>query len=339
MPATIEQLRIVLGVVLPFACLVTYFRLYVRYRRGKLWWDDFWVFICTLCAITFVAASLLHVQNPGTLKQNVKVSVYYMCAQFFYAVVWTARISILFTVIRLSFGRMRRLLFWVAIAFFGTWGILFAQVWWVCERQPGWKAMATPQCALGLDVAIAQLITDVLSDLILIAAPMHLLWRVQLQRGLKLRLRAVFATTSIGTAVSLYHAYCVLRFGGIPEFLAATIQVLSVSLLVANLAVIVAVVFRLKTDSETDNIEPLSVVTIGSARARPKNLGLSTLGAMTTQMDDTTKINVHIVHTNDRWTKSTPTGVDDEGVNKFVVNDGPDRLELKVLSAQHGFIQ
>lgn len=66
---------------------------------------------------------------------------------------------------------------------------------------------------------------DVISDLLLVAAPMRLLWRVQLQRGLKLRLRAVFATTLIGTAVSLYHAYCVLRFSGIPEFLAATLQV------------------------------------------------------------------------------------------------------------------
>ncbi|KAJ7040558.1 hypothetical protein C8F04DRAFT_1032308 [Mycena alexandri] len=338
MPATIEQLRIVFCVVPPFACLVTYFRLYVRFRRGKLWWDDFWVFICTLCAIVFVAASLLHVQNPGTLKQHVKVSIYYMCAQLFYAVVWTARISILFMVIRLSSGRMRRLLFWLAIVFFGTWGILFAQVWWVCERQPGWKAVATPQCALGLDVAIAQVISDVLSDVILIAAPMRLLWGVQLQRGLKLRLRAVFATTSIATAVSLYHAYCVLRIGGITEFLAATIQ-LSVSLLVANLPVIVAVVFRLKADAETDNTEPLSVVTIGAIRDRPRNLALSTLGATTTQMGDTTHVNVHIVHTNDKWTESTPTGIDDEGFDKLTENQGPDRLELKVLSTQHGFVQ
>ncbi|KAJ7885755.1 hypothetical protein B0H14DRAFT_2338562, partial [Mycena olivaceomarginata] len=302
-----------------FACLVTHFRLYVRFSRGKLWWDDFWAFMATLCAIVFVAAAMLHVQDPESLPQNVKVSVYYMCAQFFYAVVWTTRISVMFNVIRLSFvGPVRQLLFSVVIVFFVAWVVLFAQVWWVCERQPGWKEKSAPQCALGTDVAIAQLITDALSDLILIATPMRLLWRVRLQRGLKFRLRAVFATTSIGTAVSLYHAYCVLRFGGVPEFLAATLQ-LSVSLLVANLPVLVAVIFRLKSDSESDNVEPFS--TVFFAATRSKKDASSTVGE--TRTDGGTKIDVHITQTDSRWTDSADDG--DEAV-------GSDKLELKPLS-------
>ncbi|KAJ7833242.1 hypothetical protein B0H14DRAFT_3462867 [Mycena olivaceomarginata] len=52
--------------------------------------------MATLCAIVFVAAAMLHVQDPGSLPQNVKISVYYMCAQFFYAVVWTIQISVMF---------------------------------------------------------------------------------------------------------------------------------------------------------------------------------------------------------------------------------------------------
>ncbi|KAJ7930552.1 hypothetical protein B0H13DRAFT_1702687 [Mycena leptocephala] len=335
MVATIPQLRIVLCVTIPFACLITYLRLYVRYSRGKLWWDDFWAFMCTLCSITFVAASMLHVSDPTKIPQHIKVSIYYMCAQFFYAVVWTARISILFTVIRLSFGQFRRMLFWTAIVFFVAWLILFSQVWWVCERQPGWKENLIPQCALGLDVAIAQLITDVISDLLLVAAPMRLLWRVQLQRGLKLRLRAVFATTLIGTAVSLYHAYCVLRFSGIPEFLAATLQ-LAVSLLVANLPVMVAVVFKLKSDSENDNLEPLSVVTIGAMRAKKD---LTTTFGSTTMGDGATRLNVHVLQTNSRWTDST-TGIDakgDEFDRRVEETGAADTMELKVLSTDDAF--
>ncbi|KAF7340300.1 hypothetical protein MVEN_01949100 [Mycena venus] len=334
MVATIEQLRILLCILLPFACLVTYFRLYVRYSRGQLWWDDFWAFMATMCAITFVAAAMLHVQDPGTLAQNVKVSVYYMCAQFFYAVVWTARISVMFNVIRLSpslsfFRRLRQLLYSVVVVFFVAWTVLFAQVWWVCERQPGWKNQAAPQCALGRDVAIAQLITDVLSDTILIAAPISLLWRVKLQRGLKFRTRAVFATTSIGTAVSLYHAYCVFRFGGIPEFLAATLQ-LSISLLVANLPVLVVVIFQLKSDSETDNVEPISAVIFARSK---KHALLSTFGATTTQIQGGTKMDVHIVETSNKWTD------DDSGVEGGDEPVGSNKVELKVVSTQEVFDQ
>ncbi|KAJ7778987.1 hypothetical protein B0H16DRAFT_1711339 [Mycena metata] len=338
MPATIPQLRIVLCVLLPFACLVTYFRLYDRYRRGKLWWDDFWAFMCTLCAIVFVTVTLLHIGNYG-IPQNVQVIVFYGAGWFFYMVIWTARLSILYTIIRLSYGRMRRYLFFLSILFFITCCILCAQVLWTCQFEPGWKDLATPHCDLGLDVAIAQLLTDVLSDIILIIAPMHLVWRVQLQRGLKLRLRAVFAATSMSTAVSLYHAYCVLRFPGIPEFLAATIQ-LSVTLIVANLSVIVAVLFRLKADTETDNFEPLSVVTIGAVRGRAaKKFGLSTIG-QTTTMGDTTRVNVDIVRTNERWNDSTTHHNLEDGIDKFgETTDGPDRVELKVISAPHGFAE
>lgn len=55
---------------------------------------------------------------------------------------------------------------------------------------------------------------------------MRLLWRVRLSRALKIRLMSVFGTTSITTAVSLYHAYAVLRVGGTTEANAATIQVI-----------------------------------------------------------------------------------------------------------------
>lgn len=67
--------------------------------------------------------------------------------------------SILFTVIRLSFGLTRRVLGYFGIAWFITWIVLFSQVWWVCEREPDWKNQAIPQCLLGENVAIAQVIS------------------------------------------------------------------------------------------------------------------------------------------------------------------------------------
>ncbi|KAK7064919.1 hypothetical protein R3P38DRAFT_61350 [Favolaschia claudopus] len=298
MTATVEQLRILLAVLTPFACLVTYTRLYFRFARGRFWWDDFWAFVATLCGIVFLAASLLLLKDPGSLPRHTKIAVYYLCAQFFYAVVWTVRISMMFTVIRLSiFGKLRQMFFLMVFVFFGVWAILFAQVWWVCERQTGWKDQPIPMCGLGSRVAIAQVFTDVVTGLILVLASLALIWRVELQPGTRLRLQAVFASTSLGTAVSLYHAYCVLRYGGIPEFTAAIVQ-LTVTLIVVNLPALVAVIFRVKSDSDSDNLEPFSI-TVFNPSNRTKRDILSTFGASTmpTSQASETKLNVKIVRT------------------------------------------
>ncbi|KAG7442769.1 uncharacterized protein BT62DRAFT_1079135 [Guyanagaster necrorhizus] len=55
------------------------------------------------------------------------------------------RLSILFTIIRLSIGRMRRILTIVSFLFFLPWIVLSAQVWCVCESKPGWKDAKLPQ--------------------------------------------------------------------------------------------------------------------------------------------------------------------------------------------------
>ena len=73
----------------------------------------------------------------------------------------TSRISILFTVMRLTspFGVLRRWLIVIFVAFLATWGVLFGQSFWVCESQPGWKLDPRPQCVLGPKVAITRIIS------------------------------------------------------------------------------------------------------------------------------------------------------------------------------------
>lgn len=71
-----------------------------------------------------------------------------------------SRISILFTIVRLTVrGSLRNTLMFVFAAFIVAWIILFAQVFWVCEAEPGWKSLPRPQCDLGRNVAIAQIIS------------------------------------------------------------------------------------------------------------------------------------------------------------------------------------
>ncbi|KAI0030147.1 hypothetical protein K488DRAFT_54872, partial [Vararia minispora EC-137] len=97
-------------------------------------------------------------------------------------------------------------------------------VWWVCEGDTSWKLLETPQCPLGKQVAIALFVTDVVSDAILVLAPLCLLAGVK-NRALVIRVTAVFLTTVLSTAFSLYHGYEIFTVGGTSEARAATFQV------------------------------------------------------------------------------------------------------------------
>lgn len=154
---------------------------------------------------------------------------------------------ILCTIIRITISNtIRRLLFFAGATFVISWVFLFAQVFWTCEGETGWKRARRPQCTLGFHVALAQVIStsysntitvvksssrnlahaaDVYADTILIAAPIKLIWHTRLRRAQKIRIAAVF-TASIGTsAASVAHGYFMLRGEQLMEALAAVIEV------------------------------------------------------------------------------------------------------------------
>ncbi|KAI6156773.1 hypothetical protein BKA82DRAFT_1002503 [Pisolithus tinctorius] len=276
---TIQQTEVV-GLVLPIAAVVvTSFRLFLRMRQRRLWLDDAWAALAMVFNIVFLVVNWLYLADYARYPQDTRVAMYYIVAQFFYAVVWSSRISILFTVVRLTLpGSLRRWLVRTAIAFTVTWMILLAQVFWTCESEPGWKTQPRPQCDLGRNVAIAQIITDVIGDTILILAPFRLIYKVRLTKAQKIRLMSIFSTSAATTVVSLTHAYYVYSDGGLKEVIAAVVE-LSVSLTVANLSVVVAFFFRISTE-ETTTPAPLelkSMITFGSQpiRKRPQRDPLS----------------------------------------------------------------
>ena len=78
--------------------------------------------------------------------------------------------SILFTIVRISFGTMRRALVILAGFFVVAWIILFSQVMWICEGDQSWKSSPLPHCPLGKDVAAAQVISTLTSFSLSLAA-------------------------------------------------------------------------------------------------------------------------------------------------------------------------
>ncbi|KAG1827973.1 hypothetical protein EV424DRAFT_1536972 [Suillus variegatus] len=241
--AQVEVVNIVLAIV---AAIVTSLRLCLRARKRRLWIDDMWAALGMVFTFMLLIADCLYMQYYERYPQDTRIALYYMVAQSFYAVVWTSRLSILFTVVRLAAPGtyIRKALISTAITFGVVWALLFSQLWWVCEAKSDWKRQPHPQCNIGRSVAIAQIITDVLGDAVLIFAPFSLIYRVGLSSPQKIRVLAVFSASMITTIVSLVHAYYIFSSGGTKVIMAAIIEA-SMSLIVANLSVVVAFFFRL----------------------------------------------------------------------------------------------
>lgn len=101
----------------------------------------------------------MHVEHPLDLSRLDRIAAYYLMAMTFYAVIWTARLSILFSIIRIDPDPiMRRRLSWLAFVFVAAICFFFAQLFWVCEDIHGWKNKPSPQCPLPKQVAICQLV-------------------------------------------------------------------------------------------------------------------------------------------------------------------------------------
>src|SRR6266852_6242907 len=86
----------------------------LRLRWSRYWWDDACAFFSLLWYLTYyplqqipriyilfsllvqIAGVFMHVDNPLELSRLNRIAAYYLIATTFYAVIWSARLSILF---------------------------------------------------------------------------------------------------------------------------------------------------------------------------------------------------------------------------------------------------
>lgn len=63
------------------AILVTAFRLWIRYKRHSLWWDDGWAFVALMCIIILLATNWLHTVDTGAdfgLEQEIYAADFFL---------------------------------------------------------------------------------------------------------------------------------------------------------------------------------------------------------------------------------------------------------------------
>ncbi|KAF5363410.1 hypothetical protein D9756_001074 [Leucocoprinus leucothites] len=234
------QIKIVSAVCSSFAIASTIQRLFIRIPGAGLWFDDAWAIFSTVVLIMQVGSVFMEVPNPPGVTGAAR---YYMMAIGFYSVIWTARLSILFSLIRIEpFNGWQRVYKTIGVVFFTIWMVLLAQLFWECEPGVEWKQLPSPQCKLGRSVPILQLTSDIFADLCLLWIPMRL-FRSILNDNLRKRLMLIFSTCVATTIVSLVHASYIFVSGGPREIIAALVED-CVSLMVCNLPLCVAQVIR-----------------------------------------------------------------------------------------------
>jgi len=189
----------------------------------------------------------------------------------------------------------KKYLIWISRGFIVTAIFLIAQLFWVCEPEPHWKDAISPQCTLTKQVVICQLVTDIFSDLILMLAPLSLIRNLQ-DIALRRRLTLIFSSSIATTIVSLVHAAFIFQDGGSKVLVAAFVEN-TISLIVCNLPVVAAAVFRLKSPNETSpGDKHLSSVHFKSSTTGNRS---RSRGRRTNTVDITTTIALDELHDHD----------------------------------------
>ncbi|OCH93925.1 hypothetical protein OBBRIDRAFT_748622 [Obba rivulosa] len=240
MPSTITIIATVLPGV-AFVC--TLLRLSYRWRRGHLGSDDAWAAAALVSVAFEITGAWLRVAKGQSQYHH--IVGYYMLNVAFTSVLWLARMSILFSTIRVIPNFMS-LLWWSyasATLFFIMWIVTLAAKTYVCEHNQAWKKLANAQCVLGHGVAVLELVTDIVADIILIALAVKLFSSVKLGSPRRTMLLCIFGANAITTIISVVHACYVFSPNRIMEGIMAHVEA-ATCLIICNLAVLVTWAFR-----------------------------------------------------------------------------------------------
>ncbi|KAF9226175.1 hypothetical protein BS17DRAFT_867892 [Gyrodon lividus] len=270
------------------AVILTSFRLWFRYHIRRLWWDDFWAALALICdAVCMVVGWLLTapLDNPYVIH----VISYWLNLLFYTCSIWFARLSIVFSVVRIvpPSRSVRLAAFGTGALFVLMWGFILSAKAVACSMDESWYNALVVQCPIPEWVAISEICTDVVSDVMLVALPLCLLRRVKLPSNQKIMILSVSSTSILVSVVSAVHtSYMFPRASFIGGATAEAEGALS--LIVCNLLVIVTFIYRV-TRGGRDITEDLSAKITGSSnRLTTVDLDFSgTLGSLSTTASGT----------------------------------------------------
>lgn len=202
---------------------------------SRFWWEDAWAAVALIADVLCLACLWLDLWLRS-----------WILSVAFTSVPWAARMSIIFSVIRITNYSgckiHKQIAYLIAVSFVCMWAALIAQKLSVCELH---------SCIMPLSVALSQLITDVIADISLVAAPLYLWKNVGLSRSRQILVQSAFCASFLITAITIpYSIY--LSMGHISTTLILAYVKAALSLFICNLLVIVTFLYRICSKETVD---------------------------------------------------------------------------------------
>ncbi|KAI9462080.1 hypothetical protein HD554DRAFT_2289948 [Boletus coccyginus] len=225
--------------------LLTAWRIYFRLRINRFWWEDAWAAVLLLTGIMWIITNWVYLLTDG-LTSIVASWIYSIC---FTSIVTLARMSILFSIIRIIYLNPRlRAFTYTCVAFFvACWVVLVVQKVWQCASDASWHettpSSPNPICLVEKQISIFQFTTDCIAVSVLVVLPLRMLWRVKLPRRQRRMILSIFTSSVILAFAALFHTIGQI----LDHFFMMTVGfyvVAALSIIVCNLLVVVTYTCR-----------------------------------------------------------------------------------------------
>ncbi|KAF9241293.1 hypothetical protein BU15DRAFT_44932, partial [Melanogaster broomeanus] len=219
------------------AILVTVFRLMYRWYMSTFWWEDGWAAFALAFDIGCLVAIWMQIpsQNPNQ-PPRIDVMSNWIFSVTLTCIIWCARMSILCSIVRIAnpSPKLRRVAYCIAALFLVLGIALVTQKLVICQQN---------RCRFTSDVAITQLVTDIVSDAILVAAPVRFLRDVRLPQKRRILILSAFSASILITGVTILHSALLLQAPTTGTIIIGVVKA-ALSLLVCNALVLVTFVYR-----------------------------------------------------------------------------------------------
>ncbi|GAW06002.1 hypothetical protein LENED_007894 [Lentinula edodes] len=229
--------RIVTTILLGIAQILTLFRINIRRRANRLWWDDAWALLTMFLSQLLLIAMWIRTDTPGLgpldESHSARIVAYWLVSISFTCTLWSARISLIFSVIRLipPLFVLRRVSEWMAVIFF------------LISTMSSWHGRRNRRAP------------DLFADVVLAVIPIRLLAGVGLSPDKRRMLYMMFCASLLTSMVSIIHAVFLLGPSGLLEAITAQAEA-GTALMVANVGVLSPYVYRLMKNGQDFDSQP-----------------------------------------------------------------------------------
>ncbi|KAG9311715.1 hypothetical protein JVU11DRAFT_7953 [Chiua virens] len=233
--------------------------------HGPFWWDDGWAAFALVVDVLCLTGTLLEgLLALGRGDASIDKITNCIGALGFPLVLWGCRISILLSIIRITFL--------LGVGFLTMWAVLMGQKVQICVSK---------QCEIAGSVGISQLISqfcvppkylvtftltsfffgshllsaDVLSDTVLVGLPVYLLRRTRISQRQQTMLFSIFSASMLITPVTVLHSVILLTVQSSGIIVIDHVKASPLSLIVRNLLVIVTFVYRVCRRGKADDLD------------------------------------------------------------------------------------